>query len=72
MRFTVTTEQPGPLGIAELMQKHANQLWVPTHLNEDQARGFLLDHFQRAIAVELAMVDVRVATQGRQPSEQGE
>ena len=69
MKFTICTEFAGPLGIAELLQQHADSLWVPDHLDEEQARGFLLDHFQRAVATELAMVDVRVSTQGRQPSE---
>lgn len=60
MKFTITTEKPGPLGIAELLQKHADGLWVPAHLDEEQAVAFVLDHFTRQIASELEMVEVSV------------
>lgn len=47
MRFNINTEFPGPLGIADLLKEHAGELWVPAHLDADQARGFPLDHFSR-------------------------
>jgi hypothetical protein len=58
MTFDVRTEHPGPLCIHELLQRHANDLWVPNHLNEDQAAAFVLDHFRRQIEAELAVVAV--------------
>jgi hypothetical protein len=61
MQFKVTTESPGPLGIAELLQRHADTLWVPDHLDADQAAAFVLDHFRRQIEAELAMIEVTVA-----------
>ena len=60
MKFDVRTEQPGPLAIHELLQRHANELWVPEHLDDSQAAAFVLDHFRRQFASELAMVTVAV------------
>ena len=62
MRFTITTTTPGSLGIAELLQRHADSLWVPEHLDQEQAMRFVTDHFTRQIATELAMLAVRVAS----------
>jgi len=56
MKFDVQTTNPGPLAIHELMQWHANELWVPEHLYEEQAAAFVLDHFRQQIEAELAMV----------------
>jgi hypothetical protein len=60
MRFTVTTEKPGPLAIHELHERHANALWVPAHLTEEQAAAFVLEHFRRQVAVELQMLQLHV------------
>jgi hypothetical protein len=60
MRFTVTTEKPGPLAIHELLERHANALWVPKHLTEEQAAAFALEHFRRQVEEELQMVRARV------------
>lgn len=49
MQFKVTTEQPAPLAIHELLERHANDLWVPTHLTSEQAAALVLDHFRRQI-----------------------
>jgi hypothetical protein len=56
MQFTVTTAKPGPLEIEKLLERHANSLWVPDHLDDDQAAAFVLDHFRRQIESDLAMV----------------
>lgn len=58
MRFEVITERPGPLGIHELLERHANSLWIPAHLTDEQAGKFVLDHFKRQVAAELAVVTV--------------
>jgi hypothetical protein len=60
MHYSITTENPGPLGIAELLQRHADSLWVPDHLTADQSAAFVLDHFRRQVEAELAMVEVKV------------
>jgi len=58
VRFSVTTEKSGPLAIHELLECHANSLWVPAHLIGKQAAAFALDHFRRQVEVELAMVKI--------------
>jgi hypothetical protein len=58
MKFDVQTMKPGPLAIHELLQRHANELWVPEHLDDGQATAFVVDHFRRQIEAELAMVTV--------------
>jgi hypothetical protein len=60
MQFTVTTTTAGTLGIAQLLQRHADSLWVPEHLDQEQAMRFVTDHFTRQIATELAMLAVSV------------
>ena len=60
MRFTVTSEKPGPLAIHELLERHANALWVPTHLTKEQAAEFVREHFRRQVAVELQMLQLHV------------
>ena len=61
MQFTTTTAQPGPLAIHELLQHHANNLWVPDHLTESQAAAFVLEHFRKQIDAELRRVQIEVA-----------
>jgi len=61
MRFSVTTEKSGPLAIHELLERHANSLWVPAHLADDQAAAFVLDHFRRQIESELAMARIELS-----------
>ena len=58
MTFDVLTEQPGPLAIHEMLKRHANGLWLPDHLDEEQAAAFGLDHFRRQIEAEMALVTV--------------
>ena len=59
MKFKIETEQPGPLAIHELLRRHANELWVPEHLDD----AHVLDHFRRQVAVELAIVTAAVKRQ---------
>jgi hypothetical protein len=55
MTFTVNTEKPGPLNIAQLLEQHANNLWVPTHLTPEQAAAFVLEHFRKQVEKELKL-----------------
>ncbi len=59
MRFTTTTGYPGSLNLHELAQQHANDLWVPTNLNEREAAAFALEHFRRQVVAELEMIEMR-------------
>jgi hypothetical protein len=58
MQFAITTEKPGPLEIAKLLERHANNLWVPDHLTAEQAAAFVLEHFRKQIDEELAMITI--------------
>jgi len=58
MTFTVTSAGPDKLGLAEICQRHGNELWVPAHLDEEQAAEFVLDHFRLAMQGELEMFQV--------------
>jgi hypothetical protein len=57
-QFIVTTEASNRLGLRELCQRFANDLWVPTHLTEEQAATFAFDQFRRTILAELEMIEV--------------
>ena len=63
MPFVVTTERPGTLAIHELLERFANDLWLPAHLSDEQKVGYILFHFREQIAVELANVKI-----GRRPT----
>jgi hypothetical protein len=65
MKFEVQTMNPGPLAIHELLQRHANELWVPEHLDDQQAAAFALEHFCRQVEAELAIVTVVAKRPGR-------
>ena len=57
-KFIVTTEASNQLVLRELCDRFANDLWVPTHLTEEQAATFALDQFRRTIPEELEMSEV--------------
>ena len=59
MRFEVTTETPGLLSIHELLERHANKLWIPEHLTDEQAAAFVLDHFRKQVETELQMAQIK-------------
>jgi len=58
MQFSASSDRPGPLGMKELLERHANSLWIPAHLTTEQSLAFVLDHFRRQVAAELAMVRI--------------
>jgi hypothetical protein len=60
MKFFVASEKPGPLRIHELLEQHANSLWIPDHPTPEQASSFVLDHFRRQVETELKMVKIDV------------
>ena len=59
MTFTVTIDRAGPFGIHEILQWHANDIWLSAHLTDDQATAFVIDRFRRLIESELAMVTIQ-------------
>jgi hypothetical protein len=59
--FFIHSDGPDRTGLAMLAEHYVNQLWVPTHLTPDQAREYVLDHFKRAVAADLEMLEVQLA-----------
>jgi hypothetical protein len=57
-RFTVSSEGSSRLGLRELCQRFADNLWVPDHLTDEQAAAFALDQFRRTVLAELEMLGV--------------
>jgi hypothetical protein len=57
-QFIVTSKASNRLGLRELCEQLANDLWVPTHLTETQVATFALDQFQRTSLAELEMIEV--------------
>ena len=59
MRYTVTTDGRNSLGLAELCQRFANELWIPAHYLPHEAEAFVLDQFMRTVEAELELLVVR-------------
>lgn len=60
-RFLVSSEASTRLGLAQLCEQFLNELWIPTHLTDEQALDFAVDYFKRTLHAELKLLDVRVA-----------
>lgn len=58
-RFTVTTEATDRLDMATLCHIHANGIWIPDHLDPQQAEEFALDHFRRTVLNDHDMLVVK-------------
>ena len=58
MRFSVTTTGRDPLGLAEVLERFANEQWVPVHYTAEQAAQFVLDQFKRTVATGLEQMQV--------------
>ncbi len=58
--FTVHSDGPDRTRLVALAQRYIDELWIPTHLSSDQARAFVLDQFQRAVAADLKLLEVRL------------
>jgi hypothetical protein len=57
-QFVVSNDGKNRLGLRELCERFVNDLWVPTHLTDEQAVTFALDQFRRTLLAELEMIDV--------------
>jgi hypothetical protein len=66
MHFKVTTDGRNRLGLVALLERFANEQWLPEHMTDEQAAASVLDSFKRAIAGELELLpDVRRADEFR-------
>jgi hypothetical protein len=64
MHFTVTCHGNDPLALREVLERFANEQWLPTHVTRDEATEIIVDQFSRAIAQAMAVMDVQVETDG--------
>lgn len=63
MWLTVSTLSRNTLGLRELLKGFAAEQWIPTHYTREEAAEFVLDQFRRTVAVEVAGLEVRAASE---------
>lgn len=56
---TAVTPQSIHRELTAMCHVHCNCIWIPEHLNPDQAAEFALDHFRRTILNDLDMLVVK-------------
>jgi hypothetical protein len=59
MQFTVTCHGSDSLALRDLLERFANEQWLPAHVTREEAVEIVLDQFKRTIAQTLAVVEVR-------------
>jgi hypothetical protein len=67
-RFVVSSEGRNRLGLRQLCQDCIKDLWIPAHLDEEQA-AFALQWFRRAVLAELHLLQVSPAS-SQQPTDE--
>ena len=63
--FTVSTEGQNKLGLREVCERYANELWIADLMTPDQAAESVLDQFKRAAAAELELLSVDAGNTAR-------
>jgi len=58
-QIAVTTEGSDRLGLAELCERFANELWIPAHMLPHKVEAFVLEQFKRTVETELKLLVVR-------------
>jgi len=61
MKIEVTTTGNDDLGLREILQRYANEFWLPAHVSDEQAGAMVLDSFKRNIDGEPQLLEVTVA-----------
>lgn len=61
-KITVTNEGADNLGLTPLLQRYADEFWIPDHVSDEQAGQMILDSFRRKVTGELRLIEVRVVT----------
>jgi hypothetical protein len=59
MHFTVTCHGNDPLALREVLERFANEQWLPAHVSREEAAEIVVDQFKRTIAQALAGMEVR-------------
>ncbi len=58
--FKATTEGTDKLGLRDVLERYANDQWLPDHYNEQQRVGIVLDQFKRQVQQELKLLVLRL------------
>ncbi len=54
--FKATTEGADKLGLRAVLERYANDQWLPDHDNEEQRVGIVFDQFKRQVQQELKLL----------------
>jgi hypothetical protein len=63
----VSSEGSDKLSLCQLCHDCINDLWIPAHLDEEQAAAFALDWLRRAVLAEVGLLEVSTAV-GQRPT----
>jgi len=58
--FRATTEGTDKLGLRAVLERYANDQWLPVHYTEEQRVGIVFDQFKRQVQQELQVLIVEV------------
>ncbi len=58
--FKATTEGTDELGLRAVLERYANDQWLPDHYTEEQRVGIVLDQFKRQVKQELKLLVLEV------------
>ena len=54
--FKATAEGSDKLGLREILEKYANDQWLPAHCTDEQKCAIVLDQLKRQITQELKLL----------------
>ncbi len=58
--FKATTEGTDKLGLRAVLERYANDQWLPDYYNEEQRVGIDFDQFKRQVEQELKLLVLEV------------
>ncbi len=58
--FKATTEGTDKLGLCAVLERYANDEWLPDYYNEEQRVGIVFDQFKRQVEQELKLLVLEV------------
>jgi hypothetical protein len=58
--FKATTEGPDRLGLRAVLERYANDQWLPVHYAEEQGAEIVFDQFKRQVERELKLFVLEV------------
>lgn len=58
MPFRVVTHGRDPLNLRELLERFANEQWLPDHVDDDRRRRMILDAFKRQLLHDVELLEI--------------